>query len=141
MKRAPEKIKDFVEGKTLDEVANLAGNPARALKAYRFTPATSELMSRWLDSFAGLPPHQGAAHALAGFRGVGKSHMLAAFGALVELPDQRAGIDESHVRSTAQRLGSTPYTVVRVERGSRPTEKAFETHGTRVLVRFEFFTG
>lgn len=121
MKRAPDKIKDFVEGKTLDEVANLAGNPARALKAYRFTPATAELMSRWLDSFAGLPPHQGAAHALAGFRGVGKSHMLAAFGAIVELPDTRSGVDEAHVRTTAQRLGSTPYTVVRVERGSRPT--------------------
>jgi hypothetical protein len=121
MKRAPDKIKDFVDGKTLEEVANLAGNPARALQAYRFTPATSELMSRWLDVFAGLAPHQGAARALAGFRGVGKSHMLASFGAVVELPDLRSGIDETHVRVTAQRLGSTPYTVVRVERGSRPT--------------------
>jgi hypothetical protein len=121
MKRAQDKIKDYIEAKAFDDVQNLAGNPARALNAYRFTPATSELMSVWLDAFASMQPHRGVARALAGYRGVGKSHTIAAFGALVEQPDLRAKIDEPHVRSSAQRLGGSQYRVVRVERGTRAT--------------------
>lgn len=121
MKRAQDKIKDYIEVKAFDEVENLALDSARALNAYRFTPATADLMSRWLDALSNLTPHSGTARALAGFRGVGKSHTMAAFGALVERADLRSGLDESHVRASAQRLGTWQYTVIRVERGTRPT--------------------
>src|ERR687894_1856512 len=97
MKRAQEKIKDIVEPQVFDEVQNLAADPARALAAYRFTDATSDLLARWLDSLADLPRGRGAARALAGLRGVGKSHALAAFGALAALPDIRSTVTDAHV--------------------------------------------
>ncbi|HYN85627.1 MAG TPA: DUF6079 family protein [Pyrinomonadaceae bacterium] len=121
MKRAQEKIKDIVEPLVFDEVQNLAADPARALAAYRFTDATSDLLGRWLDSLADLPRGRGAARALAGARGVGKSHTLAVFGALVGEERLRAGLDDAHIATSARRLSARRYTVARVERGTRPT--------------------
>ncbi|MBA3438644.1 MAG: hypothetical protein H0T92_02080, partial [Pyrinomonadaceae bacterium] len=65
MKRPPEKIKDFVEPQKFDTVQNLAVDPARALAAYRFTDATSDLVARWLDALADMPRGRGVARALA----------------------------------------------------------------------------
>ncbi|HEX5707177.1 MAG TPA: DUF6079 family protein [Pyrinomonadaceae bacterium] len=121
MKRAQEKIKDIVEPQVFDEVQNLAADPARALAAYRFTDATSDLLARWLDSLSDLPRGRGAARALAGARGVGKSHTLAVFGALAGDEHLRAGVDDAHAATSARRLSARRYTVARVERGTRPT--------------------
>ncbi|HEV2707437.1 MAG TPA: hypothetical protein VGV59_16085 [Pyrinomonadaceae bacterium] len=121
MKRTQEKIKDLIEPLAFDEVPNVAADPARALAAYRFTDATSDLLARWLDALADLPRGRGAARALAGSRGVGKSHTLAVFGALVASAELRARVDDAHVATSARRLTGRRYTVVRIERGTRAT--------------------
>lgn len=121
MKRPQDKIKDYVEPQAFDEVQDVAADPARALAAYRFTDATSDLLARWLDALADLPRTRGAARALAGARGVGKSHSLAVFGALVGSPELRASVNDTHVTTSARRLVARRYTVVRVERGLRAT--------------------
>ncbi|HYG81931.1 MAG TPA: hypothetical protein VD861_16150, partial [Pyrinomonadaceae bacterium] len=121
MKRAQEKIKDLVEPGTFTEVQNFVGDPERALSSYFFTDATSDLFARWLDELADLPRNQGTSRALAGLRGVGKSHTLAAFGALAELPELRAGVKDAHVATSAARLIKRRYKVAHVERGTRPT--------------------
>lgn len=121
MKRAQEKIKDLVEPRAFTEVQNYSDDPARALDSYLFTDATSDLFARWLDALASLSHSRGTARALAGFRGVGKSHMLAAFGALASLPELRRTAGDAHVASSASRLHNTRYRVVRVERGTQPT--------------------
>ncbi len=121
MKRAQEKIKDLVEPGTFTEVLNFVDDPARALSSYFFTDATSDLFARWLDELADLPRNQGTARALAGLRGVGKSHTLAAFGALAALPDLRSTVKDTHVATSARRLLNYRYKVAHVERGTRPT--------------------
>jgi hypothetical protein len=119
MKRTQEKIKDFVEPQAFDAVENYADNPHRALSAYRFTDATSDLLARWLDALADLPRTRGAARALAGLRGVGKSHMLAVFAALASMPELRSMVADAHVATSARRLLNRRYMVARVERGTR----------------------
>jgi hypothetical protein len=121
LKRAQEKIKDLVEARSFTEVHNYSDDPARALDSYLFTDATSDLFARWLDALADLQPNRGTARALAGSRGVGKSHMLAAFGALASLPELRRSVADAHVASSAGRLRAGRYRVARVERGTRPT--------------------
>ncbi len=121
MKRIQDKIKDLVEPQSFEQVGNYAEDPAQALAAYRFTDVTSDLLSRWLDALAELPAGKGAARALAGARGVGKSHTLAVFGALAGSERLRQGVEDSHVIASAQRLAGRRYLVVRVERGTRPT--------------------
>lgn len=121
MKRTQEKIKDFVEPQAFDAVKNYADNPARSLAAYRFTDATSDLLARWLDALADLPRSRGAARALAGLRGVGKSHTLAAFAALASMPELRNAVTDAHVATSARRLLNRRYMVARVERGTRET--------------------
>lgn len=121
MKRAPDKIKDFVQPQAFDEVQNYTNDPARALSAYRFTDATSDLLGRWLDALADLPRNRGAARALAGLRGVGKSHTLAAFAALTGFPDLRPTVTDAHVAASAGRLLNRRYKLAQVERGTRAT--------------------
>ncbi|HZH89331.1 MAG TPA: hypothetical protein VEX70_01800 [Pyrinomonadaceae bacterium] len=122
MKRTQDKIKDLVEPQEFDDVRDFAAEPARALAAYRFTDATSDLLARWLDALAALSHERGAAHALAGMRGVGKSHTLATFGALVAAAERpQTQIADAHVASSARRLSNRRYQLVRVARGTRPT--------------------
>ncbi|HYY58283.1 MAG TPA: DUF6079 family protein [Pyrinomonadaceae bacterium] len=121
MKRAPDKIKDFVEPQAFDEVQNYTNDPMRALAAYRFTDATSDLLGRWLDALADLPRERGTARALAGLRGVGKSHTIAVFAALAAFPDLRSTVADAHIASGASRLLNRRYKVSRVERGTRAT--------------------
>jgi len=121
MKRTHDKIKDLVEPQSFEQIGNLADDPARALAAYRFTDVTADLLGRWLDALAELPQGQGAALALAGARGVGKSHTLAVFGALAGSERLRSGVGDAHVLTSARRLSGRRYAVVRVERGSRVT--------------------
>jgi len=121
LKRAQEKVKDLVEAQALAELQNFAENPSRALRSYLFTDATADLFARWLDALAELSNNRGAAHALAGLRGVGKSHMLAAFGALAAFPDLRSTVKDAHVAASARRLLNYRYKVAHVERGTRQT--------------------
>jgi hypothetical protein len=121
MKLSQGKIRDFVEPQAYDEVHDFASDPARALAAYRFTDATSDLLARWLDALADLPRGRGAARALAGLRGVGKSHTLAAFAAMVSSATLRTTVADAHVATSARRLTSRRYAVARVERGTRAT--------------------
>ncbi|MEJ7577618.1 MAG: hypothetical protein WKF74_11510, partial [Pyrinomonadaceae bacterium] len=121
MKRAQGKIKDFVELGQYDELRNAAADPRRALAAYRFTDVTSDLLARWLDALADLPRGRGAARALAGVRGVGKSHFLAAFGALAAYPELRSTVVDAHVATSARRLMARRAQVARVERGTAET--------------------
>lgn len=121
MKRIQDKIKDLVEPQSFEQVGNFAEDPAQALAAYRFTDVTSDLLARWLDTLAELPSGTGAARALAGARGVGKSHTLAVFGALAGAERLRQGVEDAHVLASAQRLTGRRYLVTRVERGTRPT--------------------
>jgi hypothetical protein len=123
MKRTQDKIKDLVEPQEFDDLRDFAADPARALAAYRFTDATSDLLARWLDALADLPRGRGAAHALAGMRGVGKSHTLATFGALINAADEHhhAQITDAHVAASARRLVARRHLLVRVARGTRPT--------------------
>lgn len=119
MKRTPDKIKDFVEPQAFDEVQNYASDPPRALAAYHFTDSTSDLLARWLDQLADLPRSRGIARALAGLRGVGKSHTLSVFAALAAHPELRHTLTDAHVGTSARRLLSRRYMVARVERGTR----------------------
>ena len=121
MKRTQEKIKDFVEAKSFDVVDHYASDLRHALAAYLFTDATADLLARWLDALADMSRIEGAARALAGMRGVGKSHFLAAFGALATYPDLRSAITEPHVAASTRRLLNRRYQVVFVERGTRAT--------------------
>jgi hypothetical protein len=121
MKRIQDKIKDLVEPQSFEQVGNFAEDPAQALAAYRFTDVTSDLLSRWLDALADLRPGTGAARALAGARGVGKSHTLAVLGALAGAERLRQGVEDAHVSASAERLTGRRYLVTRVERGTRPT--------------------
>jgi hypothetical protein len=119
MKRIQDKIKDLVEPQTFEQVGDYAEDPAQALAAYRFTDVTSDLLSRWLHVLANLPPGRGAAYALAGPRGVGKSHTLSVFGALVGSERLRQGAEDTNVASSAEKLAGRRFSVVRVERGTR----------------------
>ena len=121
MKRAQDKIKDLVEPQAFDELLDVGADPSRALAAYRFTDVTSDLLARWLDALADLPRGQGTARALAGARGVGKSHTLAVFSALAAVPELRAALEDAHVATSARRLLNRRFAVVRVERGLKPT--------------------
>lgn len=121
MKRTQDKIKDLVEPQSFEQVENFADDPAQALAAYRFTDMTSDLLSRWLDALAELPPGGGGAHALAGARGVGKSHTLAVFGALAGSERLRSTVEDSHVGMSARRLAGRRCSLVKVERGMRAT--------------------
>lgn len=121
MKRAPDKIKDFVQPQAFDEVRNYTNDPSRSLAAYHFTDATSDLLGRWIDALASLPRSRGTARALAGLRGVGKSHTLAVFAALAAFPDLRPTVGEAHIAASAGRLLNRRYKVAQVERGTRAT--------------------
>jgi hypothetical protein len=121
MKRPPEKVKDFIEPQAFDDLPDFSVDPARALAAYRFTDATSDLLARWLDALANLPRGSGTARALAGLRGVGKSHTLTVFSAIAAFPSLRATVADAHVAASARRLQGRRYVAVRVERGTRPT--------------------
>jgi len=121
MKRSHEKIKDIVDAQPYDQIQNYPADLRRALGAYRFTDVTSILVADWLDTLANLPKNRGASRALAGVRGVGKSHTLAVFAALAAYPESRNSVSDSHVGTSARRLLSRRFQVVRAERGTRQT--------------------
>ena len=118
MTRIQEKIKDLVDVRQFEPVQNFATDAQATVTAYRFTDATAELMAKWLDEIAEIGMRgTGAARALAGNRGVGKSHFLAVLSALAAHPELRGEITDNYVAAGAQRLARSRYRVVNVERG------------------------
>src|SRR5438445_1205203 len=118
MKRVEEKVKDIVEIRPFTSLNDFAADPALTLAGYHFTDITSDLMAKWIDRISDVRPGQGAALALAGFRGVGKSHFMAAMAAIVARPDLRSRILDQHVIASAGRLSRRHGPVVFVRRGS-----------------------
>src|SRR5258708_8295467 len=103
MKRVEEKVKDIVEVCPFTSLRDFAADPALTLAGYHFTDITSDLMGKWLDRVSSVKPGQGAAFALAGFRGVGKSHFIPLMAAIASLPDLRVRLFDQHVLSSADR--------------------------------------
>ncbi|HTH36985.1 MAG TPA: hypothetical protein VL572_03425, partial [Pyrinomonadaceae bacterium] len=121
MKRIQDKVKDIVEVRPFRSIRDFTADPAETLNNYYFTDATADLMAKWIDGIAAVQPGQGAAFALAGYRGVGKSHFLATLGALAASPELRGRIAESHVEFSAQRLQRRHYPVSHLRRGTHVT--------------------
>lgn len=121
MKRIQEKVKDLIEVRPYKSLQDFISDPARTLANYYFTDATSDMMAKWLDAVSDVQFESGAAKALAGYRGVGKSHFLATFGAIVSHPELRSGIANPFVSAGAQRLKRRRYPVAHVRRGTHPT--------------------
>ncbi len=121
MKRINEKVKDIVEVRLSERLRDFIAEPPRTLANYHFTDSTSELMGKWLDRISSLREQSGAAFALAGYRGVGKSHFIATLGALVSNPELRSRVSDSHVASSAQRLMRRHYPVAYIRRGAGDT--------------------
>ena len=121
MKRIQDKVKDIVEVRPFRSIRDFTADPAETLSNYYFTDATADLMAKWLDAISAVQPGRGAAYALAGYRGVGKSHFLATLGGLVASPELRGRVAESHVEFSAQRLQRRHYPVSHLRRGTHTT--------------------
>src|SRR3982751_6722135 len=118
MKRIQEKVKDIVNVQPYDNIVDFTTDPVKTFNSYYFTDATSDLMVNWIDSIANLRGGNGVALALAGYRGVGKSHFLATLGAIISLPEVRLRATDSHVAASAQRLMRRHYPLAYVRRGT-----------------------
>ena len=121
MKRIQEKVKDIVEVRPYTNLLDYFSDSAQTLAAYHFTDATADMMAKWLDKATDVSIQNGAAIALAGYRGVGKSHFLATFGAIIANPELRSRITDQLVSSSAQTLKRRRYLVANVRRGTQPT--------------------
>jgi len=121
MIRITEKVKDIVDVRSHAGLNNFADDALRTLSGYHFTDVTADLMAKWLTRANRVGPGLGTSLALAGFRGVGKSHFLAAFGAILAHPEFRSRLSDPLVQSTVQSLSRRALPVVFVRRGLRRT--------------------
>lgn len=123
MKRVLEKIKDLVDARPFEAVKNYQADAEQTVAAYRFTDATAELLANWFDEIGRLAHGgaAGAAFALAGNRGAGKSHLLAVLAAITENSELRTRLADSHVAASVQSLPRRPLKTIRVERGTAAT--------------------
>ncbi|MEP6945789.1 MAG: ATP-binding protein [Acidobacteriota bacterium] len=121
MKRIDEKVKDLVEVRSHASLIDFEVDPLQTLVGYHFTDVTADMMAKWVGAVARVSSGNGASLALAGFRGVGKSHFLAAFGAFLSRPEFRSRVSEPHVSSAAAGLLRKSYAVAVLRRGTRPT--------------------
>lgn len=135
MKRIQEKVKDIVEVRSYESISDFLLNPSQTLSKYHFTDMTSDLMAKWLDNITNVQFQNGSANALAGYRGVGKSHFLATLGAIVSQPELRSRITDSHVSTSAQRLKRRRHPVAFVKRGLEET--LFHELKTAIAEAFE----
>lgn len=121
MKRVQEKVKDLVEVRVYKSLLEFFSDPPQTLSTYHFTPPTTDMMAKWLDSLSQVQTHNGMAKALAGYRGVGKSHFLATLGAIITYPELRSKISDMHVAGMAQQLKRRRYPVAYARRGTHAT--------------------
>lgn len=118
MSSAQEKVKDLLEVRTFDALRDFHSEPSATLDSYKFTDITAGLMAGWLDAVSRAGSGQGNKKALAGYRGVGKSHFIAAFGAILANPELRSKITNSYVATSAGALLRRRYPVANVLRGT-----------------------
>jgi len=118
MSKIPEKVKDIVELRPYSSIEDFLRDPAITLANYHFSDITSELIVKWFDAI-GSDGRSGSCRALAGFRGVGKSHFLAMVSTIAAYPELRSKLDDSYVAAAAQRLPRRHYPVVNVRRGRK----------------------
>jgi hypothetical protein len=121
MNNIQEKVKDLIEVCDYESLIDFHSEPSKTLENYHFTDVTSQLMSDWLNMIVGVTAENGCAKALAGFRGVGKSHFLATFGALLNHPELRSRVSDSHVSTSAQHLLRQKYPLATIRRGTQST--------------------
>ncbi len=121
MSSAQEKVKDLIEVCNFKSPTDFYSDPSVTVEAYRFTDITANLMAGWLDAVGKGSDPGGMCRALAGFRGVGKSHFVALFGAILGNPELRAKIDDSHVAASAGSLLRRRYLIANVLRGTKET--------------------
>lgn len=121
MNRIQEKVKDLIEVRKYEHLHDFLADPSKTLDGYHYTPVTSNLMVNWLDALAEVEEGKGAAKALAGYRGVGKSHFLAALGAMLSQPELRSKVKDEHVFASLHHLKRRHYPVAYVRRGTRKT--------------------
>ena len=96
MKRIQEKVKDLIDVRSYEGIQDFLAEPALTLANYHFTDITSNMMAQWIDKILSIEKGRGAASALAGYRGVGKSHFLATIGAIFGHPELRSRISQNH---------------------------------------------
>ena len=116
-----EKVKDLVEVRSFIHLQDFNADPRLTIGSYHFTDATADLMGTWIDRIADLKAGRGSAFALAGLRGVGKSHFLAVLSSLASRPEDRSLITDPHILSRLSNLSKRPIPVVSVRRGSSET--------------------
>jgi hypothetical protein len=116
-----EKVKDIVEIRAFTHLSDFAADPGLTIASYRFTDVTSDLMGKWIDAIANVRSGYGRALALAGLRGVGKSHFIAVLAALVTKPELRPRANDPHILSSLDRLPKRILPVAVVRRGSGNT--------------------
>ena len=121
MKRFDQKVKDIVEVRPSLTVGDFLADLSASVDSYHFTDITSDLMGKWLDYVADLRKGSGLAVALAGFRGVGKSHFLASLAAIISHPELRNKVPDQHVANSSERLQRRQIPIVFVRRGSAAT--------------------
>lgn len=129
MKRIQEKVKDLVEVRAYQNLHDFISDPSQTLAGYHFTDITADMMAKWLDSVSEVDEQNGGAKALAGYRGVGKSHFLATLGAIVANPELRSRVTQSLVAAGAQRLRRRRHPVAYIRRGTFPTLLEELKHG------------
>ena len=121
MNPVKEKVKDIVEVRSYTNLKDFESDPKETIACYHFTDITSEMMGKWLDRISVVHSRGGAAFALAGYRGVGKSHFLAVLGAVVSHTELRSAVSDPYISGGAQRLLRRHYPVVHVKRGTADT--------------------
>ncbi len=121
MNRIKEKIKDLIEVHPYESLKDFTAEPSETLSNYHFTAITSELMANWIDELVKVQNGDGTAKALAGYRGVGKSHFLATLGAIAANPELRSKISDQLISASSRHLKRRSYPVAYVRRGTQTT--------------------
>lgn len=121
MNRIEEKVKDIVEVRPYGSVVDFRADLIQTVTSYHFTDITADLMSKWLIRAGATGEGNGSASALAGFRGVGKSHFLATLGVLLGVSDLRVRIQDPIVDAATRSLQRRQFAVAYVRRGTGTT--------------------
>lgn len=120
MEKTRGKIKDLVDVRRYDRIANFWLDPGKTLENYHFTEGLAGLMAKWLTEVSGSS-RDGKCRAIAGYRGVGKSHFLSVLAALAANPELRTRVTDQFVAGGAQQLLRRHYPVLNIRRGTQAT--------------------
>lgn len=121
MQKRVKKVRDLVEVRSIGGLLHREKDVSAVVESYKFTPITSDLMAQWLKRLGELGSNEKTCFAVAGKRGVGKSHFLSMFAALCGEPATRALVTDNLVRQACEFFGGAEFKIVRVFRGSADT--------------------